>query len=60
MLFTQMIHKIQTQKNKENIFNLTAQYLEKDNPTDSIQGLTSSEQARRVTDWSRGRRLEMV
>ena len=56
MLFTQMIHKIQTQKNKENIFNLTAQYLEKDNPTDSIQGLTSSEQARRVTDWSRGRR----
>ena len=33
MLFTQMIHKKQTQKNKENILNLTAQCLEKDSST---------------------------
>ena len=29
LLFTQIIHIKQTQKNKENIFNLTVQYLEK-------------------------------
>ena len=29
ILFTQIIHKKQTQKNKENIFNLTVQYIEK-------------------------------
>ena len=31
MLFTQIIHKRQTQKSKENIFDLLEQYLEKDN-----------------------------
>ena len=61
MLFTQIMHKKQTQK--INIFNLTVQYLEKYSSTSTtagIQGLASSEQARIVTDWGRERRWEMV
>ena len=61
ILFTQIIHKKPTNtKNKDNIFNLTVQYLEKYSITAGIQGLASSEQARRVTDWRRQRRWEMV
>ena len=37
LLFTQIIHIKQTQKNKENIFNLTVQYLEKYSSTNYIQ-----------------------
>ena len=52
-------------KNKENIFNLTVQYLENFSSTlqqlayQGEQARTSSEQARRVTDWRRERRWEM-
>ena len=42
------------------MFNLTVQYLEKYSTTAGIQGLASSEQANRVTDWRRERRWEMV
>ena len=60
----QIIHKKQKNtKNKENIVNLTVQYLEKYSSTvqqAGIQGLASSEQARRVTDWRGERRWEMV
>ena len=65
ILFTQIIHKKQTHiKNKENIFNLTVQYLEKYSSTVqqlAYRGwLALSEQAIRVTDWRRERRWEMV
>ena len=50
ILFTQIIHKKQTQKN---IFNLTVQYLEK--YSSAVQQLASSEEARRVTYWRRER-----
>ena len=47
-------------KNRENIFHLTTQDLEKYSGTAGIQELASSEQARRVTDTRRERRWEMV
>ena len=47
-------------KNRENIFHLTTQDLEKYSGTAGIQELASSEQARRVTDWRSKRRWEMV
>ena len=47
-------------KNRENIFHLTVQNLEKYSGTAGIQELASNEQARRVTDWRRERRWEMV
>ena len=48
------------QTQKINIFNLTVQHFEKYSITAGIQGLALSEQARRVTDWRRERRWEMV
>ena len=50
----QIIHNKQIQKIKRTFFIL--QY----GTTAGIQGLASSEQARRVTDWRRKRRWEMV
>ena len=47
-------------KNRENIFHLTVQNLGKYSGTAGIQELASNEQARRVTDWRRERRWEMV
>ena len=59
MLFIQIIHKKTTNtKNKENIFNLIVQYLEKYRST--VQGLASGEQTRRVTNWRTERSWEMV
>ena len=46
-------------KNRENIFHLTTQDLEKYSGTAGIQELASSEQARRVTDWRREKGGEM-
>ena len=57
------MHKKQAHtKIKENIFNLTVQYLEKYSSTvqQLALGAGSNEQARRVTDWRRERRGEMV
>ena len=61
MPFTQTHKKPPQKKNKENIFNLKAQYLEKyTSTTASIQGLASSEQARRGSDGRRERRWKMA
>ena len=51
----------QTQKIKTKFLIIQyVQYLEKYSITAGIRGLVSSEQARRVTDWSRERRWERV
>ena len=60
--FTQIIHEKQTQKTKKTSLILQYRTLRSTivTATAGTQGLASSEQARRVTDWRRERRWEMV
>ena len=64
ILFTQIIHKKQTQKVKKTFLILHYSTLKSTvvqySTTAGTQHLASSEQARKVTDWRRERKWEMV
>ena len=63
ILFTQIIHKKQTQKIEKTFLILQYSTLKStvvQYNIAGIQGLASSEQARKVTDWRRERKWEMV